>query len=516
MTIQTATPHRVVAILCALVLSISGCDDDDPTGPQDVARLQPSAQFPALQLPSNYRIEKVVEGLTYPTALTFDDQGRMYVAEAGGAFLELPPSPRILRVENGRTVEVVNLAGRGVRASLVGLTWHNGAFYISHRDPATRMGAVSRVTPAGAVTRILSGVLDAQAEHQVNDIKVGPDGRMYLATGPATNSGVVGIDLAPFVMLSPMLRATPCQELVLTGVNYRTPDFRTDDPSDVTETGAFVPFGTATTPGQRIPGTNKCGGSVLVFDPNNAEATVRPFASGLRNTIGLAFREGELYAAVNGYDVRGSRPFRDEFDATYRIRQGAWYGWPDFSAAFEPATERRFDVPNSLQAPKFRNGQPLPLESLDFLIDHVASGLARPDRSLVAGLHPVNSSPSGLDVAPSSWGEFAGMLFVAEWGDLAPPTNPLRDGPVGSRIVAIDPRTQQVSAFVRNDQPGPASEQGATDQGLERPFYVKFGPDGALYVVDSGIARINPAKPGTPYEFPPQTGRIWKVTRSGS
>ena len=30
--------------------------------------------------------------------------------------------------------------------------------------------------------------------------------------------------------------------------------------------------------------------------------------------------------------------------------------------------------------------------------------------------------------------------------------------------------------------------------GLERPYCVKFGPDGALYVVDHGVVRINPAK----------------------
>ncbi len=49
--------------------------------------------------------------------------------------------------------------------------------------------------------------------------------------------------------------------------------------------------------------------------------------------------------------------------------------------------------------------------------------------------------------------------------------------------------------------------------GLERPFYVRFGPDAALYIVGFGVARINPASPGTPYEFPPSTV-IWKVTRT--
>lgn len=51
-------------------------------------------------------------------------------------------------------------------------------------------------------------------------------------------------------------------------------------------------------------------------------------------------------------------------------------------------------------------------------------------------------------------------------------------------------------------------------EGMERPFNVRFGPDGAIYVVDYGVAQINPASEGTPYEFPPETGVIWRVTRT--
>jgi hypothetical protein len=33
-----------------------------------------------------------------------------------------------------------------------------------------------------------------------------------------------------------------------------------------------------------------------------------------------------------------------------------------------------------------------------------------------------------------------------------------------------------------------------------------------MYIVDYGVARINPASEGGPYEFPPATGAIWKIT----
>ncbi len=498
---------RVVAVLL-LAITLPGAPD---------ARAQ---AYPAIQLPPGYQIDKVVDGLTYPTALTWDDQGRMYVTEAGGQFLEEPPPPRILRVEPGSAIETINLEGKGVADSVIGLTWHDGAFYFTHRDPGDRSGAVSMATTDGSVTRLFSGLLDSQSEHQVADIKVGPDGRMYIGTGPAANSAVVGIDIAPFVERSPGLHTTPCQDIVLSGQNFETPDFRTkDNPSDVTLTGAYVPFGTPTTPGQRIAGTNKCGGAVLVFDVADPEGTLRPYASGFRNVIGLAWNRGtgEMFAGVNGFDVRGSRPVNDQYDATYRVREGAWYGWPDFSAALEPLTDPKFDSPDVLQAMVVVNGQPQG-KALGFVIDHAASGLTPPDRSLVAGLHDVNASPSMLDVAPASWGAWAGHLFVAEWGDLGPNTTPLRDKPAGFQVVRIDPATGQVEPFLRNARPGPASAQGAIGMGIERPHDVKFGPDGAMYVVDFGVARVNPARVATgqvPYEFPPSTGAIWKVTRAG-
>jgi glucose/arabinose dehydrogenase len=483
-----------------------------------MARDQVAQGGSIVQLPPGFQIEKVVGGLTYPTALTWDDQGQMYVAEAGGQFLEEPPPARILRIEGGQATEVVNLTNMGVGASVVGLTWHNGAFYFTHRDGQDRTGAVSRVTPDGNRTQLFSGLIDSQSEHQVNDIKVGPDGRMYLAAGPAGNAAVVGIDIAPFVQRSPGLHTTSCQDIVLTGQNFMTPDFRTEDQGDVALTGAFVPFGTETTPGQVIPGTNKCGGSILVFDPDNAEATLRPYAHGLRNVIGLAWNaNGEMFAAVNGYDVRGSRPFNDDVEPTYRIREGAWYGYPDFSATGDPITDPRFDLPDVLKAPVVVNGQMIGRQQ-NFVIDHAASGLTPPDKSLVFGLHEIGSSPSMLDVAPAAWGEFAGQLFVAEWGDLAPPTSPLREeANPGFRIVRINPATGQAEPFVRNQKPGPASAQGAMGMGLERPFDVKFGPDGAMYIVDYGVARVNLARLAegqVPYEFPPQTGAIWRVMRT--
>lgn len=493
----------LLALLLALVLV-------GPASAQD-------EQFPLVAVPGGFQLEKVVGGLTYPTALTWDDEGQMYVAESGGSFQEEPPPARILRVEPGRATEVVNLTDEGVGASVVGLTWHDGEFYFTHRAK-DRTGAVSRVTPDGQVTPLFSGILDSASEHQVNDIKVGPDGRMYVASGPAFNSAVAGEDNGPSVERTPDVHTTPCRDIVLTGLNFESSNILTpNNQSDKALTGAFVPFGTETTPGQVIQGSNKCGGAILTFDPADPEGTLRPFADGFRNIIGFAWDDsGEMYAAENGYDIRGSRPVGDEFEATFRVREGAWYGYPDYSRGLESLAAPRFDVPNRLQSPIVIEGvrQPPP-ELIAPVIDRAASGLPAPDPSLVFGRHQLSSSPSMLDVAPDSWGNLAGQVFVAEWGDLAPSTNPLLNELPGYRVSRIEPVTGVAVPFIRNVLPGPASMQGALGQGIERPFDVKFGPDGAMYIVDFGKAAVNfdRIKQGKyPYEFPPETGAIWKVT----
>lgn len=121
-------------------------------------------------------------------------------------------------------------------------------------------------------------------------------------------------------------------------------------------------------------------------------------------------------------------------------------------------------------------------------------------------------------MAPGSWGRYGDQAFVAEFGDLAPGTDPLQDKPAGFRVTRLDPETKKAVPFVQNVLPGPGSmiggPGGSLGKALERPFDVKFGPDGAMYIVDFGQALVNTAKPPPPYEFPKNTGMIWKVTRT--
>ena len=268
---------------------------------------------------------------------------------------------------------------------------------------------------------------------------------------------------------------------------------------------------------RRTPRVGGCSTGSGLPGRGNAEATVEPLVWGLRNEIGVAWNgRGEMFVAENGDDNAPGRPIADNYDATYRVRGGAWYGWPDVTANMDPVTSPNYRPTSSTIAPQFVDSERQPRE-LSFLIDHQASGLQRPEESLVAGLHEVNSSPSKPDVAPRSWGEYADQLFVPEYGGFQWVTNALRDKPAGSRVVVIDTEAdgpQRVRPFVQNAKPGLASKQGRPGEGLERPYDVKFGPDDAMSVVDFGVQRGSPKRIADghfPIEWDRETGVVWRV-----
>jgi sugar lactone lactonase YvrE len=476
---------------------------------------------PTFEIADGYEVLKITEGLNFPTALTWDDQGRAYVLEAGGALYPERTAPmRILRFdEDGGTSEVATIPEDVAQTAGVGLLWHEGSFYFTHRAADDLTGAVSRLTPDGDFELLLSGFVDSQVEHQINDIRRGPDGRIYVTVGLAGNAGVMGPSVAPWISKSPKAHAVPCQDLTLTGRNFRTPDFRTkDNPDDMALTGAFVPFGTETEPGQTVPGNSKCGGAIHAFDPADPEGTLETVAWGFRNIIGLAWGDdGALYAAQNGYDIRGARPVKDEGDPLYRVESGAWYGVPNFSAALEPLDQPQFEPPDDTQAMVVVDGEEVG-KTLGFVIDHAASGLDAPDPQWLVAMHPFNSSPSMIDTVPSGWGSMAGHIAVAEWGDLAPPTNPLRGKePVGSRVVLVNPDDGTIMSFISNSTPGPATMNDMQGEAFDHPFDAQFGPDGSLYIVDYGAVEIVPElkeQGRPPYKEIPGTGVIWKVSSS--
>jgi hypothetical protein len=432
-----------------------------------------------------YKIQSVISGLTFPSAVAFDDSGELYVVEAGYSYGEVWEQPKLLRIEEGGKTTVIATGTKN--GPWTGITWHNEAFYIAEGGEMEG-GRILKVTKDGQITPLISN-LPSVGDHHTNGPVV-MDDYVYFGQGVATNSGVVGKDNADFgwLLRKKDFHDIPCQDIVLTGQNYTSPNVLTDDPNDEISTGAYVAFGTSTTTGQTIKGALPCTGSVLRIPL--AGGNVELVAWGFRNPFGLALSpDGKLFATENGFDERGSRPVWGAGDVLWEIKSGVWYGWPDFAEGKPIQNDEEFKSPGK--------------DAVKPLLQKYPNTPPKP-----AAIFGVHSSSNGFDFSRNSAFGFVGEAFVAQFGDMAGAGKVLY--PVGFKIVRANVSTGVVSDFATNKgkRNGPASwlKKG----GLERPVSVKFDPAGsALYVVDFGIMKT------TKEAVLPQskTGVIWKITK---
>jgi glucose/arabinose dehydrogenase len=472
-----------VAVLAVSSLLFSACWSILPshgggqTSFQGERRVDPAG----IALPAGYHAEVVAQGLTFPTGVAFDDRGGVYVTESGYSYGEVWTAPRLLRIEPGGRSTVV---ATGEHPPWNGVAFHDGAFYVAEGGEKEG-GRILRVTPDGKTAVIVEG-LPSLGDHHTDGPAVGPDGWIYFGQGTATNSGVVGPDNADFGWLKrhPDFHDVPCRDVRLAGRNFTSDNPL--QPGRKATTGAYLPFGQASTSGQVIPGQVPCSGAILRVRPEGGKPEL--VAWGLRNPYGLAFSpEGKLYITENGYDQRGSRPVFGAPDVLWAVEPGGWYGWPDHSAGI-PLKEGRFS----------QDGNPDPGLVL-------AENPATPPKP--AALLGVHSSSNGFDFSRSEAFGHVGEAFVAEFGDMAPKVGKTL-GPVGFKVARVDARTGRIEDFaVNRPHKGPASMVGGG--GLERPVAARFDPTGAaLYVVDFGVMTVGPQGP----QPRPGTGVLWKLT----
>jgi len=153
-------------------------------------------------------------------------------------------------------------------AAVTGACWHKGYLYVMNTDTLMRVGR------DGNAEEILTG-LAGRGDHQSNHPIIGPDEKIYFGQGCATNCGVVGADNFGFEWLtkSPEVSDVPAKDLKLVGRNYKARNVL-GDIRETVETGAYVPFGTPTQPGQVIRGNVKCNGSILRCDLDGSNLEV--------------------------------------------------------------------------------------------------------------------------------------------------------------------------------------------------------------------------------------------------
>jgi len=420
-------------------------------------------------------LELVAGGLSFPTSLTFDAAGAAYVAESGLPFGGARPGGRVWRLDgNGRRALLIE----NLRPPVNGLTFHDGHLYVSEGGHPAR---ISRFDLDGRNQTVILDDLPGPGNYHTNMVAFAPDGKLYFSQGAMTNTGIIGLDAYELGWLRrlPHGHDLPGYDLVLSGVNVETPDPLAGEEGARTETGAFVPFGERTEPGRRVAASLPCTAAVMRCNADGSQLEL--VAWGLRNAYGLGFlADGRLLAVDQGADDRGSRPVGDVPDMLFEVREGAWYGWPDFIG----------DVP--ITDPRYRPVRGAPPAFL--LANH--DELPRPEKPLLR--FPPHAAAVKFDVAPPGAGRWAGHLFVALFGDEVPMTAPA--GPKAGRSVArVDPADWSLHAFARGE--------------LLRPIDVRFNPaDGALYALDFGAFEMLDAG-GVSAEA--GSGKLWRVRQPG-
>ncbi|MBZ9557673.1 MULTISPECIES: PQQ-dependent sugar dehydrogenase [unclassified Modicisalibacter] len=217
--------------------------------------------------------------------------------------------------------------------------------------------------------------------------------------------------------------------------------------------------------GHDYPFTDRRGG-VLVLDESGDTPVWRPYVSGLRNPVGLAWRDdGTLYVNNNGPDHWGFERPREVLE---RAEPGRFFGMPWFQWVDGKATRD---------------------DCIDVAPPQTASAVTPP-----VATFPARSAPMGLAFLPDDHPLDVDLISVlhGSWAT----------APNGS--AAGDPATRREPALmgVRLDEEGHNGEVVALVTGFQdadgrrwaRPVGVAVGDDGAVYfttdVGETGLYRL--------------------------
>lgn len=448
-------------------------------------------------VPEGYEVEPVVAGLSFPTALCFDDDGAVYFAEGGSTWPTRPyMPPRIWKISSTGEPSVIaeeNLGGPR------GLAVRDGFLYITLKGGYYMR--VVRHNLASGEREVVVDKIPSGGWHEPGGPIFGPhDGLMYFAQGSVGLQGVTmpagyTVDLAKH----PHVHDVPGQDVTLSGNNVWGRDPRLPYPYLV-QTGPFKPFGAPGEQGEVIKGEKLCNSAVFRSRPDGSDLEL--LAWGIRNPFGLAFSEdGELYATDNDFEEKGERAIGEDPDRIWRIRNARlplgqveepeWFGYPDFCGDGLPVWHDKH------KPTRGRPAEPL-------LQDHPP--LAGP----AAYLFDPHTALGKLDFCKSEAFGFRGQAFVCQFGTYAPLNSPRKEHiSQGFQVVRVDLAGQTHEPFMRNKHQGPASGTPGSG-GIERPVDCKFSPDGkSLYVMDFGN---NTASESYVVAYA-HTGVLWRVTK---
>lgn len=481
-------------------------------------------------VPEGLKIEAVSEGLTYPVDVTFDEEGTLYIAEAGGHTYgtkpEKAPDARIMkRTEEGKwevvydkvvpmqAIRDANTSAdmpEGLIPPVTGVTYYEGKLYISHRS---RYSTYDLET--GEFNTIVNG-LPSWGEF-LNAKPIFKDGKMYFFLSTQGNSGVQEAHWVNVIDIfkKPNAHEVPGEDVVLTGLNYWVPTKKVSIMNkDSVLTGIYVPLGTVTKAGQVVEGQEICNGAFFRCNPDGSD--IERIAWGLRSSFGYRFSpDGRLITTMNSANPMPPRGLYFDYEPIYEIKEGEWYGWPDFYSGI-PITDERFEFKDEVRKfaltkethRKLLKGRDLPLQPIAKM--------------------PVHTAAQGMVFGNEALGVPEEDILVAEFGTIIPffkgekyhpnlPKGVPEEGDApegvsynwpGFKVQRVNLQTGEVYNFIFNESRVPAS---ATENagGLERPIQMEWSPDGELYIVDFGIVEFN----DNGMSAHPFTGVLWKVSK---
>lgn len=516
------TPLRSVARLArhqgrqALGLALSwlmmtwagGC----ALGPQFLPNGQPIDRTNT-EYPAGSECKQYITNLTAPTAITWDNDGTVIVAESG----EDGSEPQILGWKAGKQITIYPSdrripfspfqPGFEIYGPVTAMVSQHHFVYVAHRDQDGR-GVITRFDFQGHHLTLIADI-PSFGDYGLTDLAVNEkEHRVYFGVGSATNSGVVGLDniLEGWVKRHPNFCDMPAVEIHLLGLHFQTknPFATLFGGNDIAVTAPYQPFRISIEDTIRKAPNGRPTGCVCSIDINGGDLKIE--ATGLRYPRGLGFNEyGRLYFTDEGMELRGTRPIKDDPDVLFRLVPQADYGRFDYSRDLHPITDERYQPPVAMI---LGSG----FKKILFLVDHAGSGLQPPNRDLLlAGVFQPLSGAAKFDFCPGSgfFKKWEGDAIVALWGDRAPfATSGMKmTGPTGYKLVRVNTDTKQVEEFVRNTTGLPSSLQ-RRGLGLERPIDAKFGPDGALYIVDFGKLEMR----GGREKITPRTGAVYRLS----
>jgi large repetitive protein len=272
--------------------------------------------------PQSLSFERSSFPVPKPTSMAWGPDGRLYVTELFGTI-------HALKLDGAQQVvsdRVITTLGSRLTLGLTvdpRSTPNNVILWISHSSPSTSDGAlnsskVSRLSGTNFATRtdVITGLPRAIANHGVNAVHFGLDGRLYIASGGNTGAGAPNTATTEFGT-----RAEQPLSAALLVADVRAAGFD----------------GSCATP-EKTYGPSPCD--------------VVPYSTGLRNTYDFVFHSsGSIYGPDNGLGVTGTYPPSpsspctgfgdpslwtqggeypgDQPDELNRLVQGKYYGHPN-------------------------------------------------------------------------------------------------------------------------------------------------------------------------------------------